>query len=110
MKVYIAGKITGLDHEVTNAKFDYAKQFLEQQGHEVLIPTVLPVLTSMSQENYMHICFAMIDVCDAVFMLSDWQQSPGARQELQYATDWKKVVIYQDEKTKEETFPIHYGN
>ena len=110
MKVYIAGKITGLDREVTNAKFDYAKQFLEQQGHEVLIPTVLPVLTSMSQENYMHICFAMIDVCDAVFMLSDWQQSIGARMELQYAADHRKEILYEDLTTKEMNFPIIYGH
>lgn len=51
----------------------------------------------------------MIDVCDAVYMLSDWQQSKGARQELQYAADTRKEIAYQDESTKEENFPILHG-
>ena len=50
----------------------------------------------------MHICYAMIDVCDAVYMQKDWQQSKGARMELQYAKDWKKQIIYEDENTHED--------
>jgi hypothetical protein len=43
----------------------------------------------------------MIDICDAVYMLSDWQKSKGARMELQYAEDWGKAILYEDESTRE---------
>lgn len=53
-------------------------------------------------EDYMHICYAMIDVCAAVYMQKDWQQSKGTRMELQYAKDKKKLIIYEDESTRED--------
>lgn len=100
MKVYAAGKITGLPRSAVLEKFEKAKTLLESQGHEVFVPCILPDYPDVSREDYLHICFAIIDVCDAVYMLADWQQSPGARQELEYARDWKKEIIYQDPSTK----------
>ena len=38
----------------------------------------------MSREDYMRICFAMIDVADAVVFLSDAKESAGARLERAY--------------------------
>ena len=43
-------------------------------------------------------------------MLKDWQTSKGARQELQYAADLRKEIIYQDKATIEPSFPIVYGH
>ena len=72
----------------------------------MFIPTVLPAYKSVPHEDYMHICYAMIDICDAIFLLDDWQKSVGARAECQYAADWRKRIIYQDESTRETDFPI----
>lgn len=52
----------------------------------------------------------MIDICDAIYMLKDWQQSAGAREELQYASDWRKKIIYEDNDTKEDNFPVIAGS
>ena len=109
MKVYVAGKITGCDRKKTVAKFEAAKEWLESQGHEVLVPTILPQLESMSQDDYLHICYAMIDCADCIYMLNDWQHSQGARKELQYASDWRKEIIYQDKMTVEDDYPIIHG-
>ena len=106
MKIYIAGKITGLDRKSLLDKFEAARNELVAQGHSVFIPTVLPEYGDVPHEDYMHICYAMIDICDAVYMLSDWQQSKGARMECQYASDWRKEILYQDEVTREPNFPI----
>lgn len=100
MKIYIAGKITGDDRCEVLQKFFKADSELKKQGHQTFVPCVLPDYPEVAHEDYMHICFAMIDICDAVYMLADWQQSPGARQELEYARDWKKEIIYQDPSTK----------
>ena len=44
------------------------------------------------------------------FLNADRQTSKGARQELQYAADWRKEIIYQDKATIEPSFPIVYGH
>ncbi len=101
MKIYIAGKITGLDRAGVDRKFAEAAQKLSAEGHEVFVPTVLPYYEDVAHDDYIHVCYAIIDICDAVYMLADWQQSKGARMEMQYATEWRKQVLYQDEATKE---------
>lgn len=109
MKIYIAGKISGEPRLKMQQKFFDAAEQLSAKGHKPFIPSILPDYPDVPHDDYLHICFAMIDVCDAVYMLSDWQQSKGARQELQYAADTRKEIAYQDESTKEENFPIlHY--
>ena len=102
MKIYIAGKITGEDEHDVKVKFGLARNKLLTEGHEVFIPTVLPIYNTVEHADYMHICFAMIDICDAVYMLNDWTQSAGAREEMQYAQDWKKQIIFEGEKEDEE--------
>ena len=77
MKIYIAGKITGDSNY--QQKFMNARQDLEKRGHIVISPAVLP--EGMTPKDYMKICFAMIDVADAVAFLPDWKDSAGARQQ-----------------------------
>lgn len=105
MKIYIAGKITGLPRCAVQYKFCMAAFALKVQGHTVFMPSVLPMYENVPHEDYMHVCYAMIDICDAVYMLADWQQSKGARMELQYAADWGKKILYEDESTVEPNFP-----
>lgn len=101
MKFYIAGKVTGLEKAYIFKKFYESGNLLKKDGHLVMSPAVLALNEGFEHEDYMHICYAMIDVCDAVYMQKDWQQSEGARMELQYAKDWKKQIIYEDETTRE---------
>ena len=110
MKIYIAGKISELPRQEVDAKFEEAKRKLLEKGYSVFIPTVLPDYADVPHSDYLRICYAMIDVCDAVYMLKDWQESRGARMELQYAADWRKEIIYEDKATIEPTFPIVYGH
>ena len=80
MKIYIAGKITG-DPDY-RAKFADAQRQIEAQGHTALNPATLP--EGMEPKDYMRICFAMIDVADAVVFLPDAAESAGARLEMAY--------------------------
>ena len=109
MKVYIAGKITGEDRSAVVEKFANASCKLRTAGHLPFNPSVLPDYEQVDHADYMHICYAMVDVCDAIYMLKDWRQSAEAREELQYASDWKKKIMYEDDNTREEGFPIVYG-
>ena len=102
MKIYVAGKISGLEKKDIDEKFEKAKADLISKGHSVFIPSVLPAYDDVPHEDYMHVCYAMIDICDAVYMLSDWQQSKGAKLERIYATTKGKVILYEDESTREK--------
>lgn len=93
MKVYIAGKITGDYYNKVTDKFLAAEIQLSEAGHLVMRPTCLPL--GFNHKDYMHICYAMIDVCDAVYLLNDWKMSKGARMEHQYAEKKHKVIYYQ---------------
>ena len=80
MKVYRAGKITG--DPGYRDKFAAVEIQLFHHGHTVLNPAELP--SGMSREDYMRICFAMIDVADEVVFLPDAAESAGARLEMAY--------------------------
>ncbi len=88
MKYYIAGKITGL--EDYKSFFNAVEKELKDQGHLVMNPAVLP--EGFPWESYMPICYAMIDACDAVYMLDNWKESAGARLEYDYSVDKGKLI------------------
>lgn len=99
MKVYISGKITGLDPVEAKKNFIKAELRLRNQGHTVMSPKGVMDFLGFEHEDYMHVCRAMIDVCDAVYMLANWTDSKGAREELDYAKEWRKQVLYEWEST-----------
>lgn len=72
MKVYVAGKVTGLPKNEVFRKFNGSVRTLKEGGHAVMSPAVLVLNEDFEHEDYMHVCYAMIDVCDAVFMQRDW--------------------------------------
>ena len=91
MKIYIAGKITGFrDYE---SKFKKAEKYLKSKGHQVINPSILP--GGFEHEDYMHICYAMIDVCHAIFFLDNWKRSKGALLEHEYAKKLGKGLMFQ---------------
>lgn len=91
MYFYIAGKVNGLDNY--KEYFDEAEGELCKFGHVCMNPSVLP--EGFPWEAYMPICYAMIDCCDAVFMLKNWKDSKGAKLEHEYAKQHHKIIVYQ---------------
>ena len=77
------------------------KNHFQKKATRFLFP-VLPAYEEVSHEDYLHICYAIIDVCDAVYMLSDWQQSEGARLEYEYAIEKKKQIIFHKETIEKD--------
>jgi len=84
----VAGKITNNENYVQD--FLTAEIKLRKQGHKVMDPVYLPV--GFQQSEYMHICFAMIDVCDAIYLLKNWKDSKGANLEKKYAEETGKII------------------
>lgn len=92
MKIYIAGKINGLkDYK---KYFNEAETKLKEDGHICMNPSILP--EGFPYVTYMPICTAMIDQCDAIYMLNNWKDSKGAKVELEYAKVTGKIILYQE--------------
>lgn len=96
MKIYIAGKITGLD--------DYMKRFkdkqkeLEDQGHIIINPVGLNDILGEDfiHDDYMHVCYSLIDLCDGVYLLNNWKDSEGAKKEKTYAVENSKNILFEN--------------
>lgn len=86
MKVYISGKITGLDRQVAVANFARAEKFLKNKGYEVVNPTML-CAADMNWDEAMKICIDELTKCDAIYLLPDWKDSKGARKEVECAKE-----------------------
>ena len=97
MKVYVSGKVTGEDRDKTRDKFGYAATRLRENGHAVVNPFAMleDLRRKFDREDEMTICFAALMVCDAIYMLKDWSDSPGARAEHEYAVNHGMKIIYQ---------------
>lgn len=93
MKIYLAGPITGVEKYKEN--FAEAQSVLEKQGHTVLNPAFLPEGLG-DCDTYMSMCLPMIDVADAVVLLSGWEDSRGACREWGYAMALDKLIIPYD--------------
>lgn len=94
MIVYVSGKITGDPDYVK--KFADAELTLRAKGYDVINPCDLCYLF-LSYEQFMHVDFALIDVCDAIYLLKDWTGSSGARREKEYAAKQGKKVLYESQ-------------
>lgn len=86
-KIYIAGKITGDDNFAEKFR-TAAEQIQAKRNCIILNPAELP--KGMSQQDYMKLCFAMIDVADEVYFLPDYIDSNGAQLEFNYCLYTRK--------------------
>ena len=97
MIIYISGAITN-DFNYKE-KFKKAEEKLLKMGHAVLNPTVVPPM--FSHEEHLHIDYAMIDICDGLYMLPDWRESKGANMEYDYAVRKGKKIFYEKSELPE---------
>lgn len=89
LRVYICGKITG-DPDFKK-KFYLAEYNFTSLGFVVLNPASLPA--GLEYEDYMEICLSMVTVCDILYLLPDWETSPGARRERTRALRLGKRIL-----------------
>ena len=91
MKIFISGPISGMP-DYNRAAFIAVQRALEAAGHAVMNPVMLHGARpdAFSHADYIRVCLAMIDICDALLMLPDWQGSVGATTEFAYAMRQRK--------------------
>ena len=93
MKIYISGAITGTDDYME--RFAKAEKELTEQGYSVVNPakvnSQLPEYTTY--EEYMNMCFCMLNMCESIYMLKGWSKSCGSNREYWYAMGNCKTII-----------------
>ena len=81
MKVYLSGKITGDSNY--RQKFSSMEKELLSYGYVVFNPAVLP--DGFEYEDYMDLDLLILSRCDAIFLMRDCRNSPGAKREYEEA-------------------------
>lgn len=94
MKIYIAGPMTGLPH-FNRPAFNQAALNLSFDKHVPLNPAILS--DGLTEADYMAVGITMLQRADAIFLLTGWQFSAGARAEHALALKLGLEVIEQRE-------------
>lgn len=98
MKIYISGKISGLDHADAVAKFARVGAVISGLGHEAVNPfDVCETVPGKGWHEYMGECIEALLLCDAIVMQPDWHESRGARIEYVTAREMGLKVWFEHE-------------
>lgn len=84
IKIYIAGKVTGLPYNEVYAKFKVKQLELEEHGYEVINPCEITPQDA-DWEKAMRICLTALLGCHSICLLPCWTDSKGARLERDLA-------------------------
>lgn len=95
--VYLSGPITGVPNYWE--AFEKVEDELTSLGWVVLSPAKHP--KGLTNEQYMRIDFAMIDVADVVLFLPGWRDSRGACLEKDYCIYTQKSHCQDIDKLEE---------
>lgn len=95
MRIYISGPITKDKDFYT--KFLNAEKKLKADGHEVINPARVGKLMpkSFEHKDYMDIDFALMQKCDAIYLLKGWRASLGSVNELSFAKQRGMKILHE---------------
>ena len=95
-RIYLSGKITGLDPTIVLMKFHKAKIRLEHEHWQVVTPTILMATPDQSWNWYMVRALALQNTCNATYFLKDWdEESEGACMEMENAKYLNHKIIFE---------------
>lgn len=103
MRIYISGKITGLEPAVYSANFAKKERELLSFGFEVYNPVKEAQKLEQKIERtlqrkptyaeYMDNAIRGLLNCDGIYQLKDWKKSNGAKCEYQVAKSCGKIFV-----------------
>jgi hypothetical protein len=99
MNVYISGAITGIDYNEAKANFQAAEELLTGIGMVPVNPTKNGLDPLAPWKKHMVRDIEMLMECDAILMLSNWNDSKGARIEKYIADEIGLITMYETSVT-----------
>lgn len=89
-KVFISGGVTDIpDYKMNFKKVEFE---LKRLGAIVMNPAEI-LNEAFTWEECMHICYAIIDVCDMIVFLPEWTKSKGAKKEHEHGCRNCKTMV-----------------
>ena len=95
MRYYISGAITNNPNYISD--FERAEMWLKLQGYEAINPCKVQY-DFFTYAEYMKIDLALLELCDGIYMLSNWESSQGAKTELAVAKALGKKVKFESKQ------------
>ena len=103
-RVYISGKISGLDNHYVQLKFAACAESLKSVGYEPVNPLKNGLPSSASWKEHMRADIALLKTCDYIYLQRDFIMSRGAMIELFLAIRWGKPIIMSDQLANDIVF------
>lgn len=99
MRIYLSGKITGLDKEVYSRQFERAENFYKTGGFDVINPVkigeeILKQNPSATWEDFMQKDLEALKTCTHIALLEGWEESKGAKMEKAEAERMGLEIMY----------------
>lgn len=98
MRIYIAGRVTGLPYEEVKGKFARAEMLVTASNHKPVNP-LKHVNCKANAKEAMKICLPLLLECDAILLLNCFMFSEGAQIEAQLARYAGLHIINEDDLT-----------
>lgn len=89
-KVFISGRVSGLDYNDVCMKFFEAEKDLTNWGYKVVNPIKL-CKAHWSWLRCMIVCLWHLTWCDKIYLLDNWHESRGSRMEYKWAKILRKI-------------------
>ena len=100
-RVFISGKMRGLDERDWRKKFNDAERDLVLAGwhpNNIVNPAKLSLIyPELSRFAYMQIDLKLLEDCGTIYLLTNWKESQGAKMEWDKAQQLNLTVIFEGE-------------
>lgn len=108
-KVYISGKISGLDFDEACRRFGEAEKHLQKLGFRTSNPTKMALCVWLAQHGHYRLCLLLqlawlCISCQCIYLLDGWHTSDGARAERAISRIFGLTALY--EQTKRKPSPV----
>lgn len=108
-RIYISGAITGTKDYM--ARFSMAHLSLARKGYSVVNPAMVNAMLpeDTTHKEYMDMSFAMMDMCDGIYLLDGWENSKGAKMEYERAKEKGMDIYFQTAEWKQKMYSAFVG-
>ena len=99
MRIYLSGKITGLEKEDYTRQFARAESFYKTGGFDVINPVaigeeVLKINPKAEWQDFMIRDLEALRTCTHIVLLEGWEESKGAKMEKAEAEKMGLEIMY----------------
>lgn len=102
MIIYLSGAITG--EKDYWQKFAQTEQMLTVKGYEVINPaSICAMLPRLEHDEYMTVCFPLLALADAIYVIDGEETSKGVQDEIRYAEIFNKQILTAESLDKTES-------